>query len=178
MGLGISGTAVNVSINSISAGILAASFFNEYLEDSGSNDMGVDGSAVPVAFTATPPAGKNLLEARLIVYMEASANFASTSFMNLAALTNGVRISIGGTEIGNWKDNIDIIADMFDLTNAGTAFSNERRSLAGRWTQTRATINEPLIVKNGETVEALVRDALDAAGIIFRIKVQGKLVDA
>lgn len=176
MSLQLGGTPVNVSVNSISAGITPSNYISAYLENGGSNDMGIDGDATPTAFTYTPPAGFNFLAARIIIYMEASGNFVSTSFMNLAALGDGVRFSAGGVELTNWKTNIDIIADMFDLSNAGTAFSNERRSLTGRWTFTRGASGEPLVIMQGETIEALVRDDLSAAGIIYNIKVQGKLV--
>lgn len=160
----------------VSSGIAPSNYITAYLENSGSNDMGIDGSSTPVAFTYAPPAGFDFLAVRILLYMESGSNFVSTSFMHLAALTNGVRTSAGGAELTNWQDNIDIIDDMFDLSNAGVAFSNERRSLAGRWTFTRGTVNEPLTIMNGETFEVLIRDDLSAAGIIFRIKVQGRLV--
>jgi hypothetical protein len=164
--------------STISSGILPGAFVSKYLENSGSNDMGIDGSGTAVSFTYTPPAGKDLLGARILIYLESGANFGSTNFMHLAALSNGVKISAAGVPLTNWKDNIDIICDMFDLSNAGIAFSNERRSLAGRWTFTRGASGEPLTIFNGETFEVLIRDDLSAAGIIFRIKLQGKLVDA
>lgn len=165
-------------VNNKTTPIAADAYFNKYLRNAGNNDMGIDGSAAEVSFSAGPPAGKNLELARLMVYMEASANFASTNFMNLAALANGVQFKVGGLEISKWQDNIDAAVDMFDLSNAGTAFSNERRSLTGRFTFTRGTAGEPLLVEDGKTFEAVVRDDLSAAGIIFRVKIQGQLVDS
>lgn len=169
MGLSISGFDANVAI-------APADYFNGYFENGGNNDMGINGSVVPVSFTVSPPAGKDLLEVRILIYMEAGGNFSSTNFMNLAALSNGVRISVGGVEIGNWKDNIDVALEQFDLSNAGIAFSNERRSLTGRWTQSRGTGGKLLRVVSGEVAEFLIRDDLSAAGIIFRAKLQGRLV--
>lgn len=164
-------------IAAIEAAVEAADYITTYIENSGSNDMGVKGDVTPVSFIYTPPAGKNFLAARVLVYMESGTNFDSTKFMNLAALTNGVKISAAGVELTNWQDNIDIIEDMFDLSSAGKAFSTEAKSLAGRWSFTRATGEEPIKILNGETFEVLIRDDLSAAGIIFRIKIQGKLED-
>lgn len=167
---------LNMSGFTASKNVLPADFINEYFVNSGSNDMGVDGSETPVSFTVAAPASRILLATRILIYMEASGNFVSTSFMNLAALANGVRISVGGVEIANWQDNIDAICVMFDLSNAGTAFSNERRSLAGRWTLTRSTGSGPLRVESGENAEFLIRDDLSAGGIIFRARLQGRLL--
>lgn len=152
-------------------------YFSKYLRNVGSNDMGIDGSGGDVTFSTGPPVGKNLEVARMMVYMEAGGNFTSTNFMNLAALTNGVQIIADGTVLTNWQDNIDIAEDMFDLSNAGTAFSNERRSLTGRWTFTRGTGRESFLLPDGSTFDAIVRDDLSDASIIFRIKIQGQLAN-
>jgi len=176
MSLQIGGNAI-VAVSTLSDGIDAADYITTYLTNGGSNDLGVNGSAASVPFTYSPPVGKNFLLARFLIYMEASGNFDSTKFMNLAALANGVQISVEGNVLTNWQDNIDVLCDMFDLSNAGTTFSLAQRSLAGRWTVTKGTTSEPIIVMFGQTVEALVRDNLSAGGIIYRIKVQGKLLD-
>jgi hypothetical protein len=151
-------------------------YVNEYLRSSGgSDDMGVDGSVTPVPFIYAPPEGKKMLLGRLLLYMESESDFIGVGFMHLPALANGVRISAGGVELSNWRTLIDVIADMFNLAPAGTAFSKEKRSLAGRWTFTRGTTLEPIVVMGGESIEALIRDDLSAEGIIFKMKVQGKL---
>lgn len=164
-------------IKPISNAINPVDYVTLYLRNAGSNDMGIDGSSSAVTFSAGPPASKNLEVARLMLYMEASGNFTSTGFMNLAALANGVQIIADGTILVNWQDNLDVALDMFDLSNAGTAFSNERRSLTGRWTFIRGTGMEPLLIPDGATFDAVVRDDLSAAGIIYRIKIQGQLVN-
>lgn len=151
-------------------------YVSEYLRDgAGSNDLGIDGSVTPVSFAYSPPAGKRLFLGRLLLYMESASNFSGEGFMHLPALTSGVRISAGGFQLTNWHTLIDVIIDMFNLSSAGTAFSKENRSLAGRWTFTRGTTLRPIIVMPGETVEALVRDDLSADDIVFNMKIQGGL---
>lgn len=177
------GAAVPVNIvldgvtETVAAGTSSANYLTSYLVNGGSSDMGIDGSITPVSFAFMPPPNKIFLAARILLYMESGANFNSTTFMHLPALANGLQINVAGITLTNWQDNIDVILDMFDLANAGAAFGNERRNLTGRWTFTRATVQSPLIVNSGETFEALIRDDLSAAGIIFRMKVQGKLID-
>lgn len=177
----VDGNAINsgngLFVKSVNLAINPIDYVTLYLRNVGSNDMGVDGSSSAITFSAGPPAGKNLEIARLILYMEASGNFTSTGFMNLAVLSNGVQIIADGTVLVNWQDNLDVALDMFDLSNAGTAFSNERRSLTGRWTFIRGTGMEPLLIPDGSTFDAVIRDDLSAAGIIFRIKIQGQLVN-
>lgn len=169
---GIGGAAVNVAADAISVGIRPDTYFNQYLINGDARNMGVNGQATPVSFIAGPPAGKNLLEARLILYLEGRTEFASLGFASLGALPGGVRISAAGVEIANWRDNIDIITDMYDLS--ATGLTNGGFTRVGRWTQTKGTTGEPLRIMEGEEIEALIRD--DLRGILFRIKVQGKLV--
>lgn len=179
----IGGAATPVDIvrsqvtETVAAGTSPANYLTTYLVDGGSNDMGVNGAITPVSFAFEPPPDKIFLAARILLYMESGANFDSTNFMHLPALANGLQINAAGITLTNWQDNIDVILDMFDLASAGVTFGNERRNLTGRWTFTRATVQSPLIINSGEMFEALVRDDLSAAGIIFRMKIQGKLID-
>ncbi len=151
-------------------------YVSEYLRNSaGSNDMGVDGSVTPASFIYEPPTDRRLFLGRLLLYMESGASFDGEGFMHMPALANGVRISAGGVQLTNWRNLIDVIMDMFNLSSAGTAFSKESRSLAGRWTFTRGTTLRPIIVMPGEVVEALIRDDLSEDGIVFNVKIQGGL---
>lgn len=159
------------------APIPAENFLTTYLLNGESNDMGVDGSETPVAFSYTVPAGKVFELGRMLIYAEAGTAFDSTKWFNLTALTNGVDIVVDGVTIDNWKDNIDALTNMFDLSSAGVIFGKSTRTMAGRWTYTRGTEGQPLRVTAGNTVDAIINDDLSPAGIIFRIKIQGELKD-
>lgn len=137
--------------------------------------MGIDGSDPVVAFSYTVPAGFSLRVSRAILYLEASTAFDSIKFMNLTALTNGVLIYAGDDLLTTWKDNIDIILDMFDLTS-GAAFGKETRTLAGRWSFYKLLPGfGTLSLTAGQIFKAVIQDDLSAANIVFRIKIQGEL---
>lgn len=150
-------------------------YVNTYLFNSSSNDMGIDGTT-PVSFTYTPPAGKDLILGRVMVYYSSGTAFSEEKFAHLTALSNGVEINVNGTTIETWKDNVDVITSQFDLSNAGRAFTKEDKSLAGRWTFHKAAGDiQGLLIENGNTVEFKIQDNL-ADLTIFRAKIQGLLV--
>lgn len=148
--------------------------FAEYLLDGAENNLVVDGST-PVTYEVGPPAGYNLHVSRIMVYMEATAVFASTKFMSITALSNGLELYAGSQLLATWKDNIDIAIQMFDLSNASKAFTIEGKSLVGRWTFTKDTNGPALIVADGETFSAIVQDNLTQGGGILRVHVKGDL---
>lgn len=153
---------------------LAWNYFNSYLENGGSNNMAVDGSVTTVTFAAFPPAGKDLEVGRFLIYMESGSDFDGAKFMHLDALDNGVQIKIAGTVVTTWRNNIDVRLDMFDLL---PGFGKETRSLVGRWTLTKGLSGGSVLCPAGQSVDADINDDLSAAGIIYRIKVQGELRD-
>lgn len=157
--------------------IRAGEYFTEYLRNGIDNNLCVDGSVDPVIFSTFPPLGQNLEVGRFLLYLRGSTSFDDTKFMNLDALTNGIEIRINGQLITTWRDNIDIVIDMFDLTPAGVAFGKDTRTLTGRWSLTKVLGGEGVLCPDGQSVQAIVQDVLDGAGI-FRIKVQGELRDA
>lgn len=164
----------NGSVIFATAPVDPANFVTTYLLNGGSNDMGVDGST-PATFSYTVPAGKVFELARFLLYMESGTAFDSIKFMHLTALTNGVDIIANGITLTNWKDNIDVLVDMFDFSSAGATFGKTTKTMAGRWTFTRGTEGQALKVTAGNTVAAVVNDNLSEAGIIFRAKIQGEL---
>lgn len=121
---------------------------SEYLQNAGSNNMAVDGSA-PVEFSYSPPAHFDFLAVRMMIYLEAQTAFSSDGFGNLVRLTNGVQINCGLVGITNWKDNVDIIAEMYDFSR--NAFGKADRLLCSRWTFTRDTYGKCLLVPDGQT---------------------------
>lgn len=150
-------------------------YINTYLLNGTSNDMGIDGSSTPVSFNYTVPSGKKLLIGRILLYSEAATAFDSVKFLNLTALTNGISIRVNGKEITNWKDNIDMVTTMYDMEE-GAAFGKATKVLRGRWSLWKAAKNiNGIILTSGQKFEVVVQDDLSAAGIIFRIRIQGAL---
>lgn len=147
-------------------------YFNQYLTDGSNYNMAVDGSVTPVSFAAGPAPGDVLELARLILYLESSGDFDSITFMDLGALINGVQINVGGVEIALWKDNADITCCMYDTTGMGQ-YAKSGRAIAGRWTFTKGTGGESLLIKSGEVIELLIQDDLSDA-LIFRARAQGE----
>ncbi len=108
------------------------------------------------------------------LYMESGSAFDSAKFMHLTALSEGVDIVIGDSTLTNWKDNVDVVLDMFDLGNSGTTFSKATRSLSGRFSMWKLSKNGCSLAA-GQVFKAVVNDDLSTAGIILRIKLQGEL---
>jgi hypothetical protein len=162
------------NISRISKGIKVnpSDFVSTYLQNGGSNDMGVDGST-PVIFSYTPPAGKKLITGRMMLYLECAADFDSTKFGNLTALSNGVQLIADGVILETWSDNIDLITTFYD-GNAYEQFGKIRRTMAMRWTFTKAAAGISGI-KISNQISVKIQDDLSAAGLIFRAKVQGYL---
>lgn len=154
-----------------------SNYVSQYLVNGGSNDMGVDGSGAAVTFNFSPGATQKLILGRVIVYLEMGTNFDSTEFGDLSALANGVSITANGTEIENWKDNIDIGATGYDHIT-GVIFSKSGRSLLLRWTFWKvAGQTQGLEILTANGFSFIIQDNLSAANIIFRAKIQGVLVD-
>ncbi len=156
--------------------IRVGEYFTEYLKNDGNNNLCVDGSADPIVFSASYPVGQHLEVGRFLLYLRGSTSFDDTKFMNLSALTNGIEIRINGQLVTTWRDNIDIVIDMYDLTSAGVAFGKSGRTLTGRWSLTKVLGGEGILCPDGQLVQAIVRDNIE--GGVFRIKVQGELRDA
>lgn len=146
----------------------------EYLQNGGSNNLAVDGSA-PVTFSYTPPAGFNFLAVRLMTYIEALTAFGSDEFGDISTLANGVQINAAGVGLTNWKDNIDIVAEMYDFSR--NAFGKADKLLVSRWTFTRDTYGIRILVPDGQSFDAIIQDDLSSL-VIFRLKVKGLLVNA
>jgi hypothetical protein len=158
-----------------SSGFSEDSFVSEYLvNSSGSNDLGIDGTT-PITFSYTVPISKELVAGRFIIYLESALAMDSIEFGNLTALTNGVSIVADGVEIANWKDNVDMLSDMFDLNPAGTAFGKQTQTLAGRWTFYKAK-GSSLGIEINSSIGVIIQDDLNTL-VVFRIKVQGILID-
>lgn len=153
-------------------------FVNEYLVDSGgSNDLAIDGAATPTPFLYNPPEGYKLIAGRIMVYIEGDGNFGSTLFGDITALNaaTGCQVLCNGAVIDTWKDNIDLVTTFFDA-DGRKAFAKDTKSIAGRWTFTRAAGGmHGLDILSANGIAINIRGKLDHAGFIFRAKVQGRL---
>ncbi len=129
-----------------------------YLLNGASSDMCVNGSVTPVDFKYTVPSGKQFVFQRLMLYMDDASVFDALKFGSLTALTNGVKMSVGGVELVTWKNMIDIVTTMYDLAPYAH-LARENKGCAGRWTMSKS-YGDSLLVQTGETVSALVQDNL------------------
>ncbi len=162
-------------------GVFAGSYVSEYLrnltESALPNDMAVDSSTSfgPDTYSYLPT--KDFLLGRMMVWLQDGTAFAAGEFGALGtALTDGVSIQIGGVEIENWKDNIDVLSTMYDASRAGEVLAIPTQVIHGRWTLYRASpAMDGIYVPAGVSVSAVVSDNLSAL-IAFRIKIQGILV--
>lgn len=148
---------------------------SEDLLNGGSNNMAVNGSVTPVTFSYTPLAGFDLEAVRTMLYIESQTAFGSDEFGDVVALTNGVQINAAGFGVTNWKNNVDVVIEMYDF--ARDAFGKPDKLLIARWTFTRDTNGKTLLVPDGQSFDAVVQDDLSSL-VIFRMKIKGVLIDA
>lgn len=148
----------------------------QYLLNSGSKNMNVDGSSSAVTFSAVPPAGKKWVISRLLIYFSTSQAFDETGFGSLAALTNGIDIVLDGVSILNWKDNIDINTSMFDA-DGKELYTKKDKSLSGRFTFSRFTgMSGGVTVRSPSGFAMKIRDDLSSL-TIFRARIEGVSFD-
>lgn len=163
-------------VATIEASIAAADYVSAYLMNGGDSNLGASGTVDGIDFVYVPPRGRNLEAARLLLYLETASKFAGTKFASLPRLENGLQIIANDAVLTTWRDNIDIAEDMYDLSNIGV-LGKASESLAGRWTFTRGTGGRTIRIPNGNSFKAVVRDDLSRDEMVFRIKLQGYLVN-
>jgi hypothetical protein len=148
------------------------------LDGSGSNDLFVDGTT-PKKFWISPPSGRSGLLYRLNFSMIGTSNFAANGFgTGASALTNGLKIGVddsNGVEVYDFTENHPI------KTNAGfTLFAGvdvttiaDGKGMGVRWTLSKATGGEAILIPSGWRLRATVQDNLSALGTEFHIAAQG-----
>lgn len=134
--------------------------------------------ASPISYRVAPPAGQIWQITRVLISMTDNTAMDDDKFGSLPPLTNGAvgrAETIGGriVNITNWKDNSDLVNDMYDInypvkTPAGTY------ALRGRWTFTNAQFIVELNGDDGHFIEVLIQDDLTAMAS-FTIKAQGRI---
>ena len=160
----------------------AGNFLSTYLlNTSGSdNNLGIDASSSATTFAYTVASGKELELGRMLIYLETSSAMSSTTLGHLTSTTAsaGVAISINGTAVTTWLDNIDIVASMYDVADIGAIFGKTTNTLTGRWTFYKATGDASgVFVSAGNTVQAVINDDLSQFPE-FRLRIQGLLRNA
>jgi len=134
--------------------------------------------ASPKSYKIQPQAGEKFHLLRLIgsAVNPTTANDDGT-FAGEAALTNGCVVRrYDGTagvfgKFTNWKDNSDIINDMYDVTYSD-APKFGKYGMRFRWTISKAGVAVKLDGNAGDYVEILIQDDLTALDS-FTIKAQG-----
>ena len=142
-------------------------------------NMTVTGSlASPVSFKLTPDIDFEWHIIRFLLGMSHAAEADDSKFGGISALTNGVVLrGYNGTSgtfstFTNWKTNLDMKMDMFDI-NYTTKAGGGTFSTAGRGSIKNATEAAPKVIEaNGDYLELLIQD--DLTGLTtFEYKAQG-----
>lgn len=137
--------------------------------------MAVNGSVTPVTFSYAPPAGFDFEAVRTMLYIESQTAFAPDEFGDIATLANGVQINAAGSGVTNWKNNVDVVIEMYDFSR--DAFGKSDKLLVARWTFTRDTNGKTVLIPDGQSFDAIIQDDLRDL-IILRMKIKGVLIDA
>ena len=143
-----------------------------YLLNGSDYEMNVDGSGTPVEYSYSVPERSHFTLFRVFFYIDDNTAFSADGFGALNALTNGVSVEVGGYELVNWKDNIDIVTTVFDYVGYPN-LGKTTTSGAGRWTMGKG-FGRPLPVRGGESIVVRISD--DLRGLThFRFRIQGVL---
>jgi len=145
-----------------------------------SNDMAVDGSGgAPQSFSYTPPVNYDFIASRLIMLMITSSAMSLAVFADLAAaLGTGIQFVADGVLIATWQSNIDMYTEYYDkLALANVSDAGNDTTVSGRWTFTKDTNGQGIIIPNGKLFEVIVNDDLSSLTTL-RMKIKGKLVQS
>jgi len=140
-------------------------------------NMNVVGTlAAPISFKVQPEAGETWQITRELISITDAGAMDDGKFGSLNSLTNGVdaRLFRGGEFFTGsiWKNNGDMVLDMFDITYTDRAPGGEN-GLRGRWTFTRGEFIIELDGDLGDYMELLIQDDLSDL-TSFQVKVQGR----
>lgn len=147
-------------------------YFSQYLLDSASINMAVDGTT-PVIYSYTVPANRKLyLKRGFIVIEDGAVAFTPGAFGALSALTNGVSVGItpngsARVEIENWKTNRQIRDTFFD-------FDQQFRTdgiYTGRWSFTKDLNGPGIVLATGDIIDFKIQDNLSGLDYLsFKMK--------
>jgi len=151
------------------------------LNSSGANNMAVDGSGGnPQSFFYTPPANYDFIANRMVILLITSSAMTLADYGNLgSALGQGIEVKANGVLINNpWQSNIDMYTDYYDeSTLADVSDAIADTTMAGRWTFTKDTNQQGILIPNGQIFEIIVNDDLSSLTEL-RMKIKGKLIQA
>jgi hypothetical protein len=149
----------------------ASSYKSPYLENTGSQDLRVDGSTTPVDFIYTIAGLTSAKWIRSFVDLQDGAqNFDPANFGAISnGLTNGVDIIVekDGVEyvIENWKTNMDISMTMYDFSSPFKI-----GAYVGRWT-IASDLGTPVTLFPNDKIIIRINDNLTALDAFrFRVK--------
>ena len=156
-----------------------SNIFFDFLRDSGGNiEQAVDGSVTPVEFsTPIVPAEKRLLIMRLMIYMEDSTAFSSSTFGGLPQLSVGWELKVNGVSMAKARNNRTLAIYMFDLTG-NKLFGKENKTMIGRFSFSNFTDGaDGISIREGEYLCTVVNDKLDELDYL-EVMAQGVYKDA
>ena len=147
------------------------------------SNMAVDGSVTPVSFRLSPHIGDIWHILRFLINMIHGSAADDSRFGSIASLTKGVVLRKFDGATGeystytNWKNNGDMVLDMFDV-DYGDKAGGGKFSTRGRFSIKSATEAVPKISQaDGDYLEFLIQD--DLTGVIsFIVKAQGHIAGA
>ena len=129
-------------------------FLYSKLSNGGSFDMGVDGSVSNQSFSYTVPPDKSITIHTVTLFILSGSNFNYDEFGDESELTNGIQFNIGGVEVFNIKNNLDIASNFLNVQSSFLG-SNLRRFIMGVF-----DFKTPVMVQSDEVIEMIVRDNL------------------
>lgn len=139
-----------------------STYIDEFLENSGSSNMNVDGSSTSVTFSnpTTVPADKQLIISRLSIFIEGSTTLSTNKFGDVVALTNGVLLQLNTQDLYLFKENLDIILRSEDFSNQSTVLFSQ------------INFPEGLKVSAANSLSAKIQDDLSSL-VNFKMRIQG-----
>ena len=142
------------------------------------SNMAVNGSVTPVSFKLSPHIGEHWHILRFLSSFTHSSAADDSTFGDLSALTNGVllrKYDAASDEYytyTNWKNNADMVLDMYDV-DYGTKAGGGLFSTRSRFSIKSATEAVPKIDQTaGDYLEILIQDDLTGLNS-YSIKAQG-----
>ena len=139
-------------------------------DGTGTIDASVDGSSTPVVFKIVPPAGRQYHIYRFLLFLQdGNAGWASTTYGSIAALSNGVTMSMNQVSddavLQSFfetpvKSNAQWARYMYDVSNFD--FGNGDKCLTARFTFQK--FGRPLRLSEHEYLAVTVND--DLTGLV------------
>lgn len=134
--------------------------------------------AAPQEYFVQPPADKIFHITRMLFSASHDASGDLGKFLGIAALTNGVLIRVRRSgsyrTFTNWRSNVDIKADMYDVEFDSRSGGQGAYGTSGRGTFTNTGGVIRLDGSTNDRFEVYIQDTLTGLGLnVFQLKLQG-----